>query len=111
VRARDIARDGEPQAAAAFVLIARIVETHEGAEHFVAHACRNPGAVVVHGDRHPAVIAMRRDVNCVAEPRRVGDEVLQAAHEGRRPHHHDWLAVELDLHFVPVALRRAFEIA
>ena len=38
VRARDVARDGEAEAGAALVLIARIVEPQERLEHFLAHA-------------------------------------------------------------------------
>ena len=37
VRARDVARDRQPQAGAALVLIARVVEPQERLEHFLAH--------------------------------------------------------------------------
>ena len=48
VRARDVARDRQPQAGAALVLIARIVEPQERLEHFLAHVRRECRA-----RRHP----------------------------------------------------------
>src|SRR5262249_28688164 len=86
VGARDVAGNGEPEAGAALVLIARIVEPQERLEHFLAHAGRNARTVVI--DRHgePAVIAMTGDRDRVRESRRVGYEVGETAAERGRTH-------------------------
>ena len=61
MRAGDVARDGEPQARAAFVLIARVIEPQERLEHVLAHVGRNARPVIV--DRHGqiTVIAVAGD--------------------------------------------------
>src|SRR5688572_27231493 len=61
MRARDIAGDGEPEAGAAFVLVARVIKPQEWLEHFLAHAGRDAGTVVVDGHGQPAMIAMAGD--------------------------------------------------
>src|SRR4051794_5247436 len=45
--ARDVAGDGKAEARAALVLVARLVEAHEGLEHLLAQLRRDAGAVVV----------------------------------------------------------------
>src|SRR5579871_2983569 len=75
MRARDVARDREAQASAAFVLVAGIVEPEERLEHLLAHRSRNARTVVIDGDGQIAMIAMAGDGNGVGMPRRVGDEI------------------------------------
>ena len=83
---RAIAR---PKSAAAFVLVAGIVEPQERLEHFLAHFSGNARAIVVDGHGQIAVVAMAGDRDRVGVPRRVGDEVGEAALEGSRFHGHD----------------------
>ena len=108
--ARDIARDGEPEAGAAFVLIARVVEPQERLEHILAQLRRNARPVVV--DRHgePAVIAVAGDRDRRRKPPGVGDEIGEAAFERRRPHRDHRLAVERDGRAVPVTLGVGLEL-
>ena len=63
MRAGDVARDRETQAAAALVLIARVVEAQERLENVLAQVRRNAGAVVVDRDGQVAVIAVAGDRN------------------------------------------------
>ena len=73
--AGDVARNGQPESGAAFVLIARVVKPQERLEHLFAQLRCNAGAVVVHGDGEPAVVAMTGDRNRWRMPRRVRDQI------------------------------------
>src|SRR5262249_20701 len=75
VRTRDIARDGEAQGAARFVLVAGVVETQKRLEYLITPARRYAWAVVIDRDGHVAVIAVARDGNCRAKARRIGNQV------------------------------------
>src|SRR5262249_61076051 len=59
--AGDVARNGQPESGAAFVLIARVVEPQERLEHLFAQLRCNTGAVVVHRDGGPAAVPMTAD--------------------------------------------------
>ena len=59
--AGDVAGDGEAEAGAAFVLIARVVEPQERLEHILAQGRRDARPVVVDRHREPAMIAMAGD--------------------------------------------------
>jgi hypothetical protein len=85
VGARDIARNCESEAGAAFILVTRIVEPQERLEHFFAQTCRNTRPVVVNRDREITVIAVPgdRDRRCVACG--VRDQVGETPFECRRP--------------------------
>src|SRR5579864_5788105 len=61
--AGDVAGDGKPEAAAAFVLVARVVEAKERLEDLVAQMRRNPWTVVIDRNRHVAVVALSGDGN------------------------------------------------
>src|SRR6187397_3730371 len=67
VRAGDVAGDGEAEAGAAFVLVARVVAAEERLEHFVTQLGRNAGAVVVDRDGEVAVVAMPGDGDATGE--------------------------------------------
>src|SRR5262245_59315184 len=110
MRARDVARDGEAEAGATLVLVARIVEPHERLEHLLAHRRGDAGSVVVDGDGQPAVIAMTGDGNRRREARRVRDEVANAALERGRTHGDDRVAVEYDAGLVAVPLGVGLEL-
>src|SRR5690625_3447221 len=47
VPARDIKGDREAEPRSRQILIARLVQPHEGAEHFLALLCRNAGAIIL----------------------------------------------------------------
>src|SRR5260370_18413626 len=55
VGAGDVARDREPEAGAAFVLIARVVEAQERLEYLFTQMRCDAGAVVIPGDGEPPV--------------------------------------------------------
>src|SRR5712692_8571699 len=94
VGAGDVAGDGEAEPGAAFVLVARVVEPQKRLEHLLAHPGRNPGAVVVHRDGQPAMIAMPGDRNRAREARRIGHQISKTAAERGGPHGDERLAVE-----------------
>ena len=50
MRAGDVARDCEPQAGAAFILVARFVQAIERPEHVLAKSGVYPGPIVVDND-------------------------------------------------------------
>src|SRR5437764_614040 len=104
MRARDVARDREPETGAAFVLVARIVEAQERLEHLLALMRRDTGTVVVYRHGEPAMVAVAGDRDRRGVPCGVGDEVAEAALEGRRPHRDDRMAVEGDARLVAMAL-------
>ncbi len=52
--AGDVAGDGEAEARTTGIQIARLVESHEGLEHFLAHVGRHARTVVVDEDAQPA---------------------------------------------------------
>ena len=110
VRARDVARDGEAEAGAALVLVARIVEAQERLEHLLAQVRRDARAVVVDRDGEPAVIAVAGDRDRGRKARGVRHEIGEAALERRRPHGDDRMAVELDIGGVAVALGVGLEL-
>src|SRR5271167_3157100 len=94
MRARDIARDSEAEAGAAFVLVARVVEAKKRLEHVLTQTDRDTRAVIVHRHRKPAMIAMPGNRDSLGETSGIGDEVGEAALERRRPHRDLRLAVE-----------------
>src|SRR5262249_6014638 len=102
VGAGDVAGDGETEPGAALVLVARIVEAQKRLEHFLAHLQRDARPVVVDRHRKPAMIAVPGDGDGGGKARGVGDEIGQAALEGRRAHRHDRLAMEGDAGLVTV---------
>src|SRR5262245_10484565 len=105
MRAGDVAGNRQPQAGAAFVLVARIVKPQERLEHLFAHARRNAGTVVVDGDGEIAVIPVAGDGDGVAVARRVVDEVGKAALERGGLDGDDRQAAEGDGRLVAVTLR------
>src|SRR5690606_15064253 len=85
VAAGDVQRDGEPEAAAAFILVARAVEPAERPEHLRTHFLRNPRPVVLHGDRQLAVLASSADDHLAAVTAGITDQIGYAALEGIGP--------------------------
>src|SRR4029079_6931728 len=110
VLARDISRDGDAEACVALVLVARIAEPHERAEHFLAHLRWNTRPIVVDVHGEPAVIAMSRDGDVLGEARGVRHQVSETAPECRRAHGHDRMSVEHDIGLVAVALDVRLEL-
>ncbi len=110
MRARDVARDRKPQAGAALILVAGMVETQERLEHLLAHMRRNAGPVVVDRHRQPAVVAMADDGDRARVARGVRNQVGEAALERGRPHGDDRLAMECDGGLVAVALGLAAQL-
>src|SRR5262245_54500419 len=104
VRTRDVARDGETEAAACFVLVAGVVEAQKRLEHVISPVRRYARAVVINRDGHVAVIAMARDGNCGAKASGIGNQVGETPLEGVGSHGGHRVTVELDLRPTPVAL-------
>src|SRR6476660_7627778 len=102
--ARDIARNRQTEAGATFILITRMIEPQERLEHLLAHARRDAGTVVVDGYRQPAVIAMPGGGNGRGKARGIGNEIGEAALEGRGAHGHHWLAMIDDRRLITLAL-------
>src|SRR3954447_25440681 len=71
VRARDVARDGETQAGAALVLVARVVESEARLEHLLPYPRGNAGPVVIDGNGEIAVVTMTDDLDRLGKARRV----------------------------------------
>src|SRR5580692_10148479 len=86
MRTRDVARDGEAQAGAAFVLIAGVVEAQKRLEHVFAQRRRNARPVVVDRDGEPAVVAVAGNGDGGGKARGIADEISDAALESCRPH-------------------------
>ena len=104
MRACDVAGDGEAEAAAALILIAGIVEPQERLEYFLPHVLRNAGAIVIYGNREPAMVAMARNRNRLRIARRVGHEIAEAALERGLLHRHHRQSLERHRRGVAVAL-------
>ena len=104
MRARNVARDGEAEAGAALVLVARVVEPQERLEHLLAHRRRNARPVVVDRDGQIAMVAMADDVDGLGKARRIRHQVGDAALERRGLHRDDRIAVEGHVGAVAVAL-------
>src|ERR1043165_1555841 len=104
MRAGNVPCDGEAEPSVALVLIARVVEPHEGPEHLLAHVDRNAGAVVVDIHGEPAMVAVAGDRNLLRKARRVRNEVREAAAERRRPYRDDRMPVKYHVGLVPMAL-------
>src|SRR5262249_40302242 len=84
--------------------VARMAEPQERLEHLLAQMRRNARAVVVHGYREPAVVAMSRNRDRRRMPRGVRHEVAKAALERSGPHGNDRMAAEVHTRLVTVAL-------
>ncbi len=110
VRACDVARDGQPQAGAALILIARIVEPQERLEHLLAHVRRDARPIVVHRDAEIAVVTMTGDGNRPREARGVRHQIAEAALERRRPYRNDRRAMKHHGRLVAVALSVVLEL-
>src|SRR5262249_40132825 len=82
VRACDVARNGEAQAAARFILIPGAVKAEEGLEYIIAPVRRFTRAVVVDCDGHVAMVAVAGDGDCRRKASRVRNQITQAALEG-----------------------------
>jgi hypothetical protein len=104
MRTRDVAGDGEAEARAAFVLIARLVETMEWAKHVLAMLGGDARPVVVDADRHEALFAGRPNDDRGRVTLGVGDEIADAALDRQRPHLDGEIALDLDLDARAVAL-------
>ena len=104
MRTRDVARDREAEAGPAVILIARVVESDERLEDFLAHARQNPRPIVVHCDRQPAVVAMAGERDGTRESRGIRHQIGEAALEGGRPDRDDRMTVKDDVGTMPVTL-------
>ena len=68
------------------------------------------GAVVIHGDGEPAVVAVAGDRDRRRVARGVGNQIGEAALERRRSHGDDRMAVEIHARLVAVALGVGLEL-
>src|SRR5579863_3576330 len=110
MRARDVTRDGKPEARAALILIAGVVEAQERLEHVLAHRRRNARPVVVDRDAEPAVVAVAGDGDGRSKARGIADEIGDTALERGRPHRDFRLAVEAHSGAMAVALAVELEL-
>src|SRR3954452_6092779 len=106
MRARDVARDGEAQARAAAtrVLIAGVVEAKKRLENIVAHRGRDARAVVIDGDREPAMVTMAGQRHSRAKARRIGYQIGKATFERSRAYGDDGIPMEVRACGAAVAL-------
>src|SRR5690349_15325824 len=102
--AGDVAGNRQAEPAVTLVLIARVIEPQERLEHLRPHVRWNARAVVVDGDRQIAMIAMTRDADSFCKPRRIRDQIAEAALERGRPDGDHRRAVERDRRAVPFSL-------
>src|SRR6516225_9815177 len=83
MRTGDIASDRQAQAGAAFILVARIIETQEWFEHILAHLRRDARSVIVHShlsqrwSRWPVIATV--EAKREALPTRLARQRLKAA--------------------------------
>ena len=104
MRTGDIAGDGKAEARAALVLVAGLVEAHERLEDLFAHVGGNARPVVVHMQDEPARFVIGGDLDPVAVPRGVADEVEQQAAERVGAHRDDRVADDVELRHVALPL-------
>src|SRR6187397_33805 len=98
--AGDVARDGEPKPGRAGVLIARMIDAIERAEHMFALVLRNARTVVLDLDGERAVLPRRADLHMLRKARRVVDEIGDRSLEGvalDRYHERRFLQVDDDV--------------
>src|SRR6202789_2243605 len=77
--AGNVACDCKPQAGAAFILVARLVQAIERPEHVLAESGVYSGPIVVDNDRQELSLEGRRNTDVVRVTLGVGDEIADAA--------------------------------
>ena len=96
MRAGDVARDGEAQARAALVLIARLVQAVKRPENVLAKSGVYSRSVVVDDDRQELSLPDRRNADIVRVTLGVGDEIADAALHRHGPNTDIKIASRLD---------------
>ena len=104
------ARDGKAEARSAFVLVAGLVEPHEGLEHLLALLGRDAGAVVVDMDHEPARLVVGQDGDAVAVPSGVRYKVEQGPPERVDPHRDQRVADDVERGLVPRPVGVGFQL-
>src|SRR5262245_52665833 len=102
--ARYVTRNREAEPGAAFVLIACIIKPEKRLEYLLAQRGGDAGAVIVHGDGQPAMVAMPCNCDGGGVPSRIGDEIGKAALKCGRSHSDDRMTMEVDAGSVAVPL-------
>src|SRR5688572_18097082 len=85
MRQYDAARDGEAEAGAAGIAVARFLQPHERAEDVLDAIFRDAGAGIVDGDLDRVGQLADRDLGAAAVADRVLHQVVEAAPQGNRP--------------------------
>src|SRR3984885_7047672 len=91
MRAGNVACDCKPQAGAAFILVARLVQAIERPEHVLAESRVYSGSIVVDNDRQELSLEGRRNTDVVGETLGVGDDIVDAED------HHLWPNTEIEI--------------